>query len=63
MSDTAVKDDADSTITITEAKEKIYAYCKKRGALVVGVVDIELCERVAPPGHGPRALMPNARSV
>ncbi len=50
-------------MTLSEAKEKIIAYCKKRGALDVGVADVEILERIAPPGHGPRALMPRVRAV
>ncbi len=45
------------------AKDEIIAYAKKRGALAVGVADVETLERIAPPGHGPRALMPKVRSV
>ncbi|MEM7344335.1 MAG: hypothetical protein AAF485_08820, partial [Chloroflexota bacterium] len=48
-------------MTLAEAKEKIIAYCKKRGALAVGVADVEILERIAPPGHGPRALMPRVQ--
>ena len=45
------------------AKDQILAYCKKKGALVAGVADIGVLERVAPPGYRPRDLMPKARSV
>lgn len=52
-----------TTMTPAEAKQKLIAYCKKRGALAVGVADVDVLERIAPPGHGPRALMPRAKSV
>ena len=55
--------DEQTTITPQEAKDKIVAYCKKRGALAVGVADVNVLERIAPPGHGPRDLMPRAKSV
>ena len=45
------------------AKQKIFAYCRKRGALAVGIADVDVLTRIAPPGHGPRDLMPRARSV
>ncbi len=47
----------------TAAKEDSIAYCRKRGALAVGVAEVDTLERIAPPGHGPRALMPKVRSV
>ncbi len=50
-------------IDLVEAKDEVFAYCRKRGALAVGVADVELLERVAPAGHGPRALMPRVQSV
>ncbi len=45
------------------AKADIFAYARKRGALAVGVADVDVLEEIAPPGHGPRALMPKVRSV
>ena len=45
------------------AKEEIVAYCKRRGALAVGVADLEALERIAPPGHRPTDLMPRVKSV
>ncbi len=45
------------------AKREIVAYCMKRGALAVGVADVDVLERIAPAGHGPRALLPRVRSV
>ena len=31
-----------------KAKEEILAYCKRKGALVVGVADVDVVERIAP---------------
>ena len=45
------------------AKQAIVEYCKKRGALVVGVADLAACERIAPPGHRPSDLFPRVKSV
>ena len=45
------------------AKASIVEYCKRKGALAVGVADLEVLERVAPPGHRPSDLMPRVRSV
>jgi len=45
------------------AKQAIVDYCKKRGALAVGVADLAALERIAPPGHRPTDLMPRVRSV
>ncbi|HET7669964.1 MAG TPA: hypothetical protein VFK84_06135 [Burkholderiales bacterium] len=45
------------------AKQAIVEYCKKRGALAVGVADLAAVERVAPPGHRPTDLMPRVKSV
>ena len=57
------KPNAPTLVEVDEAKSQIFDYCKKRGALAVGVADVELLQRVAPPGHGPEALMPSVRSV
>jgi len=45
------------------AKEEILAYCKRKGALAVGVADLDTLERIAPPGHRPTDLMPKVKSV
>lgn len=45
------------------AKRAILDYCGKRGALAVGVADLEALERIAPPGHRPSDLMPRVKSV
>ena len=47
----------------SEAKAEIFAYARKRGALAVGVADLEAIERIAPPGHRPTDLMPRVKSV
>jgi epoxyqueuosine reductase QueG len=46
-----------------QAKQAIVEYCKKRGALAVGVADLAALERIAPPGHRPTDLMPRVKSV
>ena len=46
-----------------KAKQAIVEYCKKRGALAVGVADLAAVERIAPPGHRPTDLMPRVKSV
>src|SRR5678809_751777 len=45
------------------AKQAIVEYCRKRGALAVGVADLAACERIAPPGHRPSDLFPRVKSV
>ena len=45
------------------AKQAIVDYCKKKGALAVGVADLAAIERIAPPGHRPTDLMPRVKSV
>ncbi len=50
-------------VDMDEARASIFAYVKKRGALAVGVADVDLLERIAPAGHGPRDLMPRVKSV
>ena len=45
------------------AKQEVIAYCKRKGALAVGVADLETLERIAPPGHRPTDLMPKVKSV
>jgi hypothetical protein len=39
-------------IDADDAKSSIIEYCKRKGALAVGVADLEALERIAPPGHG-----------
>lgn len=46
-----------------EAKQAIVEYCRKRGALAVGVADLAACERIAPAGHRPSDLFPRVKSV
>jgi hypothetical protein len=45
------------------AKDTIVAYGKRKGALAVGIADVEALQRIAPEGFGPRDIMPRARSV
>ena len=45
------------------AKQAIFDYCRKRGALAVGVADLATLEKIAPPGHRPSDLMPRVKSV
>jgi len=46
-----------------QAKAQILDYCRRKGALVAGVANLDTLQRIAPPGHRPRDLMPRARSV
>lgn len=46
-----------------QAKQAIVEYCKKRGALAVGVAELAAVERIAPPHHRPTDLMPRVKSV
>jgi len=45
------------------AKQAIFEYSRKRGALAVGIADLAACERIAPPGHRPSDLFPRVKSV
>lgn len=45
------------------AKEAIVAYGKRKGALAVGIADVDALQRIAPEGFGPRDIMPRVRSV
>ena len=45
------------------AKDAIFDYAKRKGALAVGVADLEAIERIAPPGHRPSDIMPRVKSV
>ena len=47
----------------TTAKAVIFDYAKRRGALAVGVADLEAVERIAPAGHRPSDIMPRVKSV
>ncbi|MCH8154874.1 MAG: hypothetical protein IH786_06370 [Proteobacteria bacterium] len=46
-----------------QAKDEILAYCKRKGARVVGVADVDVVERIAPAGFGPRDLMTRVKSI
>ena len=45
------------------AKEAVFEYCKRKGALAVGVADLDALQRIAPPGHRPTDLMPRVKSI
>jgi epoxyqueuosine reductase QueG len=45
------------------AKQAVLDYCRRKGALVAGIADVETLERIAPAGHRPRDLMPKVKSV
>src|SRR5262245_55348038 len=53
----------DPTVDPQAAKQAIVEYCRKRGALAVGVAELAACERIAPPGHRPSDLFPRVKSV
>jgi len=55
--------DTEHMIDFDAAKQDIFAYAKRKGALAIGVADVETLEAIAPQGHGPRALMPGVKSV
>ena len=44
-------------------KAKIFEYCRRKGALAVGVADLASIDLVAPPGHRPSDILPKVRSV
>lgn len=46
-----------------DIKKTIVDYCKRKGALAVGVAELEAIERICPPGHRPTDIMPRVRSV
>jgi hypothetical protein len=46
-----------------DAKAQVLNYCRRKGALVAGVADPGILDRIAPPGHRPRDLMPRVKSV
>ena len=48
---------------VSQAKESLFAYARKKGALAVGVADLAEIERIAPAGHRPSDLMPKVKSV
>ena len=50
-------------IDASQAKQAIVAYCKRKGALAVGVADLDTLQRIAPAGHRPTDLMPGVKSV
>jgi epoxyqueuosine reductase QueG len=54
---------APAKIDPNDAKQTVFDYCKRKGALVVGVADLAAIERIAPPGHRPSDIMPHVKSV
>jgi epoxyqueuosine reductase QueG len=44
-------------------KDALFEYARKRGAAAIGVAAVDTIEQFAPPGHGPRDLLPRAKSV
>ncbi len=51
------------TIDPQAAKTAILDYCRRKGALAVGVANLDALERIAPPGHRPSDVMPRVKSV
>ncbi len=47
----------------TAAKVAVLEYCKRKGALVAGIADLDALERIAPAGHRPSDIMPRVKSV
>ena len=54
---------ATATVDPNDAKRTILDYCNRKGALAVGVADLDAIERIAPPGHRPSDIMPHVKSV
>ena len=52
-----------SEIDPQKAKEAILGYCKRKGALVAGVADLAMIDKIAPEGHRPKDIMPRVKSV
>lgn len=48
---------------LSAAGERIRAYCLERGASAVGVADVDILERIAPNGFGPRDVLPAVGAV
>jgi hypothetical protein len=62
MNERAVREAASDPDAAT-IKAQIVEYCKRKGALAVGVADLAAIDLVAPPGHRPRDILPGVRSV
>ncbi len=45
------------------AKAAIVEYCRRKGALAVGVADLDTVQRIAPAGHRPSDIMPRVKSI
>ena len=52
----------ETNINSNEAKKSILEYCLKKGALIAGVADIDIVNRIAPEGHRPSDLWPRAKN-
>jgi hypothetical protein len=52
-----------SEIDPQKAKDAILGYCKRKGALVAGVADLAMIDKIAPEGHRPKDIMPRVKSV
>ena len=46
-----------------QSKQSIIDYCKRKGALAVGVADLSAVERICPPGYRPTDIMPRVKSI
>ena len=46
-----------------EAKADILEYCLRKGALVAGVADASVIDRIAPEGHRPTDVWPRVKSI
>lgn len=54
---------AKTEIDPQEAKTAILDYCRRKGALVAGIADLDAVERIAPEGHRPSDVWPRVRSI
>ena len=59
----AVKPIGDSAEKAEAAKQAIFSYGRRKGALAIGVADVDALDRIAPEGFSPREIMPRVRSV
>ena len=46
-----------------DPKRRIWEYCKRKGALAVGVADVAALDRISPEGFSPYDVMPRVKSV
>ncbi|MBZ0217903.1 MAG: hypothetical protein K8F25_15200 [Fimbriimonadaceae bacterium] len=52
-----------ATIDFDSARNELRTYAHSRGAAAVGFAEVDLVEKFCPPGHGPRDLLPRAKTV